>query len=146
MLWSGWSQFFLWSPVTLASFLGLWSTFQEHQQQLVSLLLLCPTTFSAFWQDPSICLSFCFLYSLCLYFHSIVQSNNKNILDNKLFSSWKLTLSLPIWLELGDPFVSQSLREFHVSHFQEQILVFASTISQYGKILISRIIPSGSPF
>ena len=49
------------------------------------------------------------------------------------------------WLGLGDLFVSHNPREFKGLHFLGLILVCAYNICQYGWILISCIIPSGSP-
>ena len=48
--------------------------------------------------------------------------------------------------EFCDLFVFQNPQEFYASHSLGQILVCAYTIFQFGKILISCTIPSGSPF
>ena len=61
MLWFGWSRFFLWSPIPPISFPSFWGPFQRHRQLLVSPSPLHSTTFSVFFQDTSICLSFRFL-------------------------------------------------------------------------------------
>ena len=50
-------------PAPLSSF---WRPFRVHQLQLESPPLSSSITFLALWQDPSTCLSFCFLeFSLC---------------------------------------------------------------------------------
>ena len=64
MLWSGLSQFFLWSPVSPVSLSGLWGLFQRHQLQLVSLSLSYATVFSALWQGRGIFVLFSFIFTL----------------------------------------------------------------------------------
>ena len=76
ILWSAWSQFFLWFlPEVSPS--PSWM-FQACQQQLVS--PLCYITFSVLWQGLSICLFFCFL-SFPLY--GVLELQNP--LDDKFF-------------------------------------------------------------
>ena len=60
------------------------------------------------------------------------------------FSCW-LLLGLVVWPRLGDPFVSQNLREVCASHSSGQILGCAHTICSYGQIWISCTVPTGSP-
>ena len=64
LLWPGWSQFFVWFPIPPVFFPSLWEPLQVVQLELVSPPPSCSTVFSAFWQDPSICLSFYILLFL----------------------------------------------------------------------------------
>ena len=60
----------------------------------------------------------------------------QNPLDEKFFASSLLIIGLIFEPRLGDLFVSQNPRELYVSHFPEEILVYAYTICQYSQILI----------
>ena len=59
-----------------------------------------------------------------------------NSKDGKLFFSSQLTQGQVCRSILGDLFVSQSTREFYVSHFLGQILVGAYIICLHGQIFI----------
>ena len=79
------------------------------------------------------------------FFHnySIICWNNKIHQISCFFFSW-FALSLVIWPELGDPFVSQNPIDFMCLIFL--ILASTYTICKYNQIFISCIIPMGSPF
>ena len=52
--------------------------------------------FSALWQDPSICLTFCFYF----FFHSDGMTKSTSL---QVFSFYYSILGLVFWLGFGDP-------------------------------------------
>ena len=121
--------------ILFLSFLWL---FQLHQQQLVSTALAC---FTAFFSSQTRS-KYLFIFSLTFILNHLWQ----NPLNKKFFSFFYLAVGLLFRPVLDYPFVLQNPREFYASHSLEQILIFAYTIWLYGKISISCIISSRSPF
>ena len=72
-----------------------------------------------FWLSGKIQV-FVYLFTF-FYFHSTGLLEWQNPLDEKFFL-FLLILGLVFWLELGDPFVSQNLREFYGSRFLDRFL------------------------
>ena len=82
-----------------------------------------PQVFLVLWQGLSICLSF---YFLLFSLGGVLEYQNP--LNGKFSFSCKLALCLFFKLGLGDPSVSQNLREFHASHFLGRVLVCVDNI------------------
>ena len=81
-----------------------------------------------------------FIFLISFSFKSVVHRNSK---IHQMKSSFRLVNQYYVGsFKLGDPFVSQSLKEFHVQHFSGQILVCAFTSLT---IFRSYASPAGSP-
>ena len=113
-----------------AHFPSLWGPFQVCQLQEVSLSPSCSPALLVVWQGLCTCLSFRFLYFL---FCDPLRRQNLPYSKLSFFSFFILLLlflllllllllfcllwrGLVPWLESGDPFVSQNLREFYSFH------------------------------
>ena len=103
--------------------------FQELQLQLVSLSLSYFPVFSALMQDPSICLSFCFLlFSLCW------PLEQQNQLHDKFFSYCWSTWGQIFWPGLGDLSISKSQRLIIIT-----IIIISISISSSFRVFTSII-------
>ena len=80
---------------------------------------------------------------LFLWFSIGGPLRRQNPQDYKFAIFCQLLSSLVFYPGFGDMFVFRDLREFYVSHFRGQILVYTYAIWLYGQISISFTIPSG---
>ena len=71
----------------------------------------CYTAFSALWQDPDICLFFCFLLFFTQCFAGMTKSTQRVL----FFLLINTSSGLVFWPGLGELFESQSSRELYVS-------------------------------
>ena len=86
-----------------------------------------------------------YLYTFSFLFSLYGPLDRQNPIDDDFFFLQIKTRS-DLLTCIGNPFVSQSPKEFYVSFFLRKILVYASTIYQPGEILVPGTFPSGSPF
>ena len=137
LLSSGQSQYFTWFPISSFSFRWAWKLFWLFWLWLI-------------WLPPSYPKAFFFLtvqqgsdISRVFHFLCDIQERWSPLIDKLV--SCLLQQGHIFRRRLNDPFLSQNLRGFCGSSFQEQSLFCVCTICLHGQILVACRIPTKSP-